>query len=97
MTWAVRPVESIEDYAAALGAIGHYFGGWPPDLERAQQFARTLPLERDARGLRDGDKIVGGAGAFPFRFTVPGGASTAPASPLSVCCRHTAAAASSAR
>src|SRR5688500_1390871 len=72
MIWDVRPCESIEEYQAALGAIGHYFGGWPPDRERAQEFSRLLPLER-AHAVRDGDRIVAGAGAFPFRFTVPGG------------------------
>ena len=72
MSWDIRPCADIEAYAAALGAIGHYFGGWPPDLERAEQFARTLPLER-VHAVRDGDTIVAGAGAFPFRFTVPGG------------------------
>jgi predicted acetyltransferase len=72
MSWDVRPCQSIEEYQAALGAIGHYFGGWPPDRERAEQFARLLPLER-AHAVRDGDRIVAGAGAFPFRFTVPGG------------------------
>jgi predicted acetyltransferase len=72
VTWDIRPVATIEEYAAALGAIGHYFGGWPADRERAEQFARTLPLER-VHATRDGDKIVAGAGAFPFRFTVPGG------------------------
>jgi predicted acetyltransferase len=72
VSWDIRPCASIEEYAEALRAIGHYFGGWPPDLERAQQFARNLPLER-VYAARDGDRIVGGTGAFPFRFTVPGG------------------------
>ena len=72
MSWDVRPCRSIEEYQAALGAIGHYFGGWPPDRERAEEFSRLLPLER-AHAVHDGDRIVAGAGAFPFRFTVPGG------------------------
>jgi predicted acetyltransferase len=72
VSWDVRPCANIEEYAAALGAIGHYFGGWPPNLERAEQFARTLPFER-VHAVHDGDRIVAGAGAFPFRFTVPGG------------------------
>ncbi len=73
MAWDVRTTQDLDEFLRAVGAIGHYFGGWPPDLERAEQFARTLPLER-VHAARDGERIVGGAGAFPFRFTVPGGA-----------------------
>ena len=72
MSWDIRPCQSIEDIQAALGAIGHYFGGWPPDRERVEQFARLMPLER-AHAVHDGGRVVAGAGAFPFRFTVPGG------------------------
>jgi predicted acetyltransferase len=72
VSWDVRPVASLEEFKVALGVIGHYFGGWPPDLERAELFARALPLER-VHAARDGDAIVGGAGAFPLRLTVPGG------------------------
>lgn len=67
----VRPTTTIEELAAAVGAIGHYFGGWP-DREGAERFARNLPFERTHAAF-DGDKIVGGAGAFPFELTVPGG------------------------
>jgi predicted acetyltransferase len=54
-----------------VGSIGHYFGGWP-DLEGAERFARNLPLER-MHAAFDGERVVGGAGAFPFQLTVPGG------------------------
>jgi len=67
----VRPTETIEELAAAVGAIGHYFGGWPGP-EDAERFARNLPFER-MHAAFDGEMIVGGAGAFPFELTVPGG------------------------
>jgi predicted acetyltransferase len=67
----IRPTRDLEEYRAALGSIGHYFGGWP-DAEGAERFARNLPLERTHAAF-DGDRIVGGAGAFPFTMTVPGG------------------------
>jgi predicted acetyltransferase len=70
--WTVRPTENVDEFRRAVGAIGHYFGGWPADDEQAQRFAANLPLER-MHAAFDGDRIVGGAGAFPFELTVPGG------------------------
>jgi predicted acetyltransferase len=72
MAWDVRPVQDLEEFKRAVGAIGHYFGGWPTDDESAQRFAANLPFER-MHAAFDGDRIVGGAGAFPFELTVPGG------------------------
>ena len=72
MAWDVRPTADLDEFRRAVGAIGHYFGGWPADEEAAERFARNLPLER-MHAAFDGDRIVGGAGAFPFRLTVPGG------------------------
>lgn len=72
MACDVRPAKDIEEFKRAVGAIGHYFGGWPADDEAAQRFSRNLPLER-MHAAFDGDGIVGGAGAFPFQLTVPGG------------------------
>ena len=72
MTWDVRPTRDLEEFRRAVGAIGHYFGGWPADDEAAERFSKNLPLERMHATL-DGDRIVGGAGAFPFEMTVPGG------------------------
>ena len=71
MAWDVRPTTGLEEFKAALGAISHYFGGGPDD-ERAERFGRVLPFER-MHAAFDGDRIVGGAGAFPFELTVPGG------------------------
>jgi predicted acetyltransferase len=72
MGWDVRPTRDIDEFRRAIGSIGHYFGGWPPDEEAAQRFSANLPLER-VHATFDGDRIVGGAGAFPFELTVPGG------------------------
>jgi predicted acetyltransferase len=72
MTWDVRPTKDLEEFKRAVGAIGHYFGGWPTDDEQAQRFSANLPFER-MHATFDGDRIVGGAGAFPFELTVPGG------------------------
>ena len=71
MPITVRPVADLGEFRSALGSIGHYFGGWP-DEEGAERFGRLLPLER-MHAAFDGDTIVGGAGAFPFTMTVPGG------------------------
>ena len=37
-----------------------------------ERFSRNLPIER-MHAARENGKIVGGAGAFPFEMTVPGG------------------------
>ena len=66
------PHRDLEEFKRAVGAIGHYFGGWPADDEAAQRFSSNLPFER-MHAAFDGDRIVGGAGAFPFELTVPGG------------------------
>ncbi len=71
MTWDVRPTTNLEEFVDAVGAISHYFGS-ERNLERAERFGKVLPLER-MHGAFDGDRIVGGAGAFPFQLTVPGG------------------------
>lgn len=72
MAWEVRPTASLEEFADAVGAIFHYFGQAEPDLERVERFSCALPFER-MHAAFDSDGIVGGAGAFPFELTVPGG------------------------
>lgn len=72
MAWDVRPTRDLAEFRRAVGTIGHYFGGWPPDDEAAERFARNLPFER-MHAAFDGERIVGGAGAFSFTLSVPGG------------------------
>jgi predicted acetyltransferase len=67
----VRATASAEEYADAVYAIGQYFGG-PPTEERLERFTHVLPFERMHAAWEDG-QIVGGAGAFPFQMSVPGG------------------------
>src|SRR3954454_1382562 len=43
-----------------------------PDEARIERFAKVLPIERMHAAFADGE-IVGGAGAFPFELSVPGG------------------------
>jgi predicted acetyltransferase len=70
MAITVRPCRDLEEFMDALGAISEYFGGERSE-ERAERFLRVHPLER-MHAAFDGGRIVGGAGAFPFEFTVPG-------------------------
>ena len=67
----VRPCADQDEYARAIGAIGQYFNP-PPGEEFFERWVRTLPHERMHAAFEDG-QIVGGAGAFPFELSVPGG------------------------
>jgi predicted acetyltransferase len=67
----VRTTASADEYADAIYAIGQYFGG-PLTEERVERFKQVLPFERMHAAWEDG-QIVGGAGAFPFQMSVPGG------------------------
>ncbi|HET7368441.1 MAG TPA: GNAT family N-acetyltransferase [Gaiella sp.] len=71
MAYRVRAVRDLEEYRAAVGAIGHYFG-WVPTEEDAERFSSLLPLERMHAVFDDG-RIVAGAGAYGFELTLPGG------------------------
>src|SRR5918992_996684 len=71
MTIDVRPCTSREELKQAVGPIWHFFGGAPTD-ERLDRFAAVLPPERMLAAHVDGS-VAGGAGAFPFELTVPGG------------------------
>ena len=66
----VRPSGDRGEFARALGAIWEYFQPAPND-EALDRWLGWLPPERMHAAFDDGD-IVGGAGAFPFDFTVPG-------------------------
>jgi predicted acetyltransferase len=66
----IRPTTSPDELRRAF-VIWHYFGADPVTDEVAEQFDALL----DGRMLAawEGDAIVGGAGAFPFELSVPGG------------------------
>jgi predicted acetyltransferase len=81
MDIAVRPCASIEELHEALKVIGHYFGN-ETRLEDVERFLRWIDLER-VHAAFEGDRIVGGAGAFSFEMSVPGGSSV-PAAGVSV-------------
>jgi predicted acetyltransferase len=68
----VRPCSSHEELRDALNAISHYFGH-ENQLEDAERFTRWIEVER-MHAAFDGDRVIGGAGAFTFRMSVPGGA-----------------------
>src|SRR5215212_4252713 len=72
MTLDVRPCRSHEELARALDAIGHYFGS-QNTVEDAERFANWVEVERMHAAWEDG-RIVGGAGAFSYDLSVPGGA-----------------------
>ena len=67
----VRPCTTTEELADALAVIGHYFG-LERSIENAERFGNWIELDR-MHGAWDGDRIVGGAGAFTFDVSVPGG------------------------
>src|SRR3954470_12293153 len=69
----VRPCATHEELRDALNAIGHYFG-YANQLEDAERFAQWMEIER-MHAAFDGDRAVGGAGAFGYRMSVPGGRS----------------------
>jgi predicted acetyltransferase len=67
----VRPCRDLDEFSRAVFAIGQYFGMEPTE-ERMERFSKNLPIARMHGAWEDG-AIVGGAGAFPFELTVPGG------------------------
>ena len=67
----VRPSSNADEYARSIYGIAQYFGS-PLDEERIERFGQVLPFER-MHAAFEGDEIVGGAGAFPFELSVPGG------------------------
>jgi predicted acetyltransferase len=71
MAFEVRAVKDLDEFTAAVFAIGQYFGMVPTE-ERMQRFVDQITLERMHAAWSDG-AVVGGAGAFTFTLTVPGG------------------------
>ena len=71
MALEVGTCSSLEELRDGLNAISHYFGFEQP-LEDVERFSVLLTPER-MHVARDGERIVGGAGVFPYRMSVPGG------------------------
>jgi predicted acetyltransferase len=61
----------VDELRDALNVISHYFGT-ENQLEDAERFAQWIDLER-MHAAWDGGRIVGGAGAFSYLMSVPGG------------------------
>jgi predicted acetyltransferase len=70
-TPTIEPCKSVEEMIEALAVIFHYFGIKPKE-EDADRWTRTLETPR-MHAARENGAIVGGAGAFTFELTVPGG------------------------
>jgi predicted acetyltransferase len=71
VTFAIRPVADEAEFERALMQIGQYFGSDGTE-SWGGRFARVAPMERMLSAW-DGDAMVGGTGAMPFRMSVPGG------------------------
>jgi predicted acetyltransferase len=71
MSFDVRTVKDLDEFSSAVFAIGQYFGMQPTE-ERMQRFLDQITAERMHAAWSDGS-IVGGAGAFKFDLSVPGG------------------------
>ena len=71
-----------EDVQGALDAIWHYFGGRATE-ENVELLGKILPAER-VHAAFDNGSIVGGAGAYLFETTVPGGAQVPTAGVMAV-------------
>jgi predicted acetyltransferase len=72
MSIEIRPCGSVEELRDALNAIGHYFGH-ENTVEDAERFAQWTHVER-VHAAWEGDRVVAGAGVFPYSMSVPGGA-----------------------
>ena len=73
---------SPDEVGGALNPIWHYFGATAKE-EDVERFAPILPAER-VHAAFDGGAIVGGAGAYLFETTVPGGAQVSTAGVMAV-------------
>jgi predicted acetyltransferase len=71
-----------EDVPGALTPIWHYFGSRPTP-EEGERLGTILPADRVLAAF-DGDAIVGGAGAYRFDLTVPGGGQVTTAGVMAV-------------
>jgi predicted acetyltransferase len=68
----IRPCRSVEEVRDVVDAISHYFGE-DNDLESIERFTKRMEIDR-VHAAWDGDRIIGGAGAYSYRMSIPGGA-----------------------
>jgi predicted acetyltransferase len=71
MSFEFRSVRDRDEFARAFYAIGQYFGP-PAKDDMLDRWFQYHELER-MHAAFDGKEIVGGAGAFTFELSVPGG------------------------
>lgn len=67
-----RPVRNREEFAQAFFGIGQYFEGRLPPEDLVDRWLQFFELDRMHAALDD-ESVVGGAGAFTFDLSVPGG------------------------
>src|SRR5579885_1264758 len=72
MAIEVRPCTSVDELRRAVNVISHYFGNVMSE-EDTERFAKWIDVDR-MHAAFEGEQIVGGAGAFSYRMSVPGGA-----------------------
>ena len=78
----VQPAAGPDEVGAALTPIWHYFGR-RPDPDEVEKLGTILPAERVLAAREDG-QVVGGAGAYRFDTTMPGGAQVPTAGVMAV-------------
>ena len=71
MAIEVRPSRDRAEFAGALNGIWQYFAPSPAE-DAVDRWLSWVGQERMHVALEDGE-VAGGAGAFTFDFTVPGG------------------------
>jgi predicted acetyltransferase len=69
----IRTCRNVEELRDATAPISHYFGRERPDEAWTERWTKNFEVER-MHAAFEGDSIVGGAGSFGLRMTVPGGA-----------------------
>ncbi len=69
----IRACSSVDEVRDALNVISHYFGQ-ENETEDAERFAQWIEIDRMHAAYEDG-RAIGGAGAFSYQVSVPGGAS----------------------
>ena len=52
MAWDVRPTRDLDEFKRAVGAIGHYFGGWPAGRRGRAAVLEQPAVRADARRVR---------------------------------------------